>query len=139
MLTENDVVDAVVAYLNRSGWTILAARHGHERGVDIEASRADELLHVEAKGATSSRQGSSNHGRAFTGGEVRINIAEALYTAAIAATARVATCSAIAIPADDRHERYVMPLLPALDALGVALFRVDETGTVHLRAPGPRP
>ncbi len=48
-ITEDQVKAAVKAHLEAEGWAVLVA-WGRERGIDIEAHRADEGLVIEAKG-----------------------------------------------------------------------------------------
>ncbi len=67
--------------------------------------------------------------------EVRINVAEAFYTAAITATRRESgPLSAMAFVDDDRHRRYVKPLRDAASALGVGVFWVLGERLVALGA-----
>jgi hypothetical protein len=50
-ITEDAVKEAVKRSLEAAGWTVLV-RWGRERGIDIEATRGDERLVLEAKGET---------------------------------------------------------------------------------------
>lgn len=137
-LNENEVVDAVADFVTASGWLVKQKRHGHQRGVDVIARRADGWgLHVEAKGATSSRVGSAKYGQPMGSAEVRINIAEAYYTAtaAVSAAAAEPVLSAMALYEDERHRGFVKPLLPALGQLGIGIFWVSGPGRVSLEAP----
>ena len=52
LLTEDEVKQAAAAYLTSMGWSVAVA-WGHTRGIDIEASRDDERLVLEAKGEVS--------------------------------------------------------------------------------------
>lgn len=54
---EDDVIDAVAAYLKSERWKIVSTRSaaGHEHGVDIEARLGERRLLVEAKGWPSAR------------------------------------------------------------------------------------
>ena len=136
LLNENEVVDAVAAHLTGLGWSIEQQLHGHQRGVDIVASGPNgQRLEVEAKGATSSRPGSRNYRKPMGSSEVRINVAEAFYTAAITAACDAASLSAMAFPDDDRHRRYVEPLSEVASALGVGVFWVSSEREVTLAAP----
>ncbi len=58
MLTENDVVVATSRFLKEAGFQIEQALSTKERGVDLIATRGNERILVEAKGATSSKSGS---------------------------------------------------------------------------------
>jgi hypothetical protein len=133
-LDENQVVDAVAAFLTSAGWVIEQKLHGHQRGVDVIARRRDQLLHVEAKGGTSTRATSANYGKRMSSGEVKINVDEAFATAAIAC-ARRGVLSAVAFPDDARHRKRADPLRPALDRLGIGVFWVAHDSTVTLEAP----
>ena len=141
LLNENEVVDAVAEFLAAKGFEIVQALHGHQRGVDIIASRADiGALHVEAKGGTSTVATSKKYGKPMSPGEVRINVAEAFYTAAVAATRRPGddrevVVAAVAFHDDARHRRYVDPLRAALDELGIGVFWVTPPNQVLLEGP----
>ncbi|MGD1012249.1 MAG: MarR family transcriptional regulator [Acidimicrobiales bacterium] len=50
LLTEDEVKQAVAEHLTAEGWAVAVA-WGHARGIDIEASRGDEHIVLEAKGA----------------------------------------------------------------------------------------
>jgi hypothetical protein len=136
LLNENEVVDAVAVYLEKNGYAIEQALHGHQRGVDIIARHVDRgVIYVEAKGGTSSRVGSAKYGKPMTLVEVRINVAEAFYTAAVAATGHAddserGFSAAVAFHDDDRHRRFVDPLRGALDELRVSVFWVTPPDRV---------
>ena len=141
LLNENEVVDRVAAHLAAHGFEIVQALHGHQRGVDIIARRSGwGVLHIEAKGGTSTVQTSKKYGQPMTPGEVRINVAEAFYTSARAATTPLAgepepPYSAVAFHDDERHRRFVNPLRPALDRLDIGVLWASPSGRVTLEAP----
>ena len=129
MLTENDVVEAVARNLEEQGWQITDTSYTDQRGYDIVARRSGVVLAVEAKGGTTSKP-TPRHGLPFSSSQKHDHVAKALYTAA-----RVFSTgdyrAAIALPSDDRHSQLVEDILPALDALNVVLFLVDEDRTVQ--------
>lgn len=130
MLTENDVVEAVAGHLKDRGWQITDTNHTDQRGHDILARRDGIVLAVEAKGGTSSKRGTNRHGLPFDSGQKRSHVSVALYKAACVFGA--GDClPGIALPSDDRHRRLIEDILPALGALKVAVFLVDEDRTVH--------
>jgi hypothetical protein len=144
LLDENAIVDAVAGFLAGHGYEIEQQLHGHQKGVDIIACRhvPRRLIYVEAKGGTSSRVGSANHGKPMGSGEVRINIAEALYTAVIVATrddvdGEQQLVSAVAFHDDERHRKHAEPLRPALDRLNIGVFWVTSDHVVVLEGPWP--
>jgi hypothetical protein len=128
-LNENEVVDAVAAYLAEQGWEVEQALHGHQRGVDVIASDGGRLLHVEAKGGTSTVRTSRKYGKAMSPGEVKINVDEAFATAAIVA-GKGEALAAVAFPDDPRHRKRADALRPAMDSLGIGAFWVAPDRTV---------
>ncbi len=133
MLTENDVVEAVVGHLTERGWQITDTNHTDQRGHDILARKGKTVLAVEAKGGTSSKRGTHRHGLPFSSGQKRSHVSVALYKAACVFSAGQYR-PGIALPSDDRHHRLIEDILPALGALKVAVFMVDEDRTVHERS-----
>jgi Holliday junction resolvase-like predicted endonuclease len=136
-VTENDVIGAVCVYLERSGYEIVQRLHTSQRGVDVIARRSRgeaRLLHIEAKSATSAREGSRKFGVPYGPAEVRINVAEAVYTAAVGTKRDAPTRWAIAFSDDMFHRRYVEPIRPALMTLDIGVFWVQETQAVFLEA-----
>ena len=138
-LTEDEVVDAVCAYLERADWVVEQGLRTTERGTDIVARRPDRtVLRVEAKGATSSKAGTARHGRSFSRGQVASHVARAFYTAAAALDRRDSAdraLSAVAFPETPHHRHFVNHVRGALDQLGIAVFWVDTPDRVRLEAP----
>jgi len=74
MLTENDVIQAVSLHLKSEGYRIdKVCSTSSERGVDIVAThpKTGKRLLVEAKGATSSKDGTARFGKVFNRGQAR--------------------------------------------------------------------
>ncbi|MDE0055469.1 MAG: hypothetical protein OXT64_14640 [Gammaproteobacteria bacterium] len=113
MLTENDVVSAVVKHLQKNGWHIERTSSTSERGHDILATKGETTLAVEAKkGGKSSKPGTSRYGKSFDSGQKRAHVAVALYKAAtVFGTGQYRP--GIALPSDDRHRTLI-------DAIGSA-------------------
>lgn len=135
-LTENDVVDAVCAYLDRAGWAVDQRLRTSERGVDIVATRSDgQILCVEAKGATSSKVGTARHGRPFSRAQIASHVARAFYTAA-AVEGSTGDCglSALALPATAQHKEFVARVAGAIERLGIGVFWVAAPDSVHYEA-----
>ena len=130
MLTENDVVDAVVKHLQKNGWHIESTSSTSERGHDILATKGETTLAVEAKGGKSSKLGTSRYGKPFDSGQKRAHVAVALYKAAsVFGTGQYRP--GIAVPSDDRHRTLIEAIGSALDALHVVVFLVDDDMTVR--------
>jgi len=130
MLTENDVVEAVVVHLSTAGWTILQSRTTAQRGVDILAERNGESLAVEAKGGGSATAGTRRFGQHFTTNQKRSHVAVALLTA-VQVLSEGKHRAGLAFPDDDGHSRLVTSILPILRSLDIHVFLVSPDRTVH--------
>ncbi len=126
MLTENDVVDAVVAHLEANGYEITSRCTTGERGIDIDAVHRGtrRRLLVEAKGETSSKVGTARHGLAFDQKQVTHHVARAFYTAVTNSEKHVGTEAAIALPDTRPHRERVARIAQTLTSLGIAVFFV---------------
>ena len=136
MITENEVVSAVCNHLEQGGYEIVRRATTTDRGPDIVAKqrRDGTLLYVEAKGATSARQGSARFGKPFESAAVRVHVAEAFFTASAVAAAEGTDQAAIALPANDQHRHYLGPVRPAIKKLDIRVFWVDAELVVSLDA-----
>lgn len=57
MLTENEVVNGMCAWLERDGYSIVSFKIDNQPGHDIEATKDGKTLYVECKGGKSRRTG----------------------------------------------------------------------------------
>ena len=75
MLDENAVVDAVCRFLGQHGYSIKSRCSTAERGIDVcaEKSATGQRIHVEAKGATSSRPTSPRFGKPYTQSQASVS------------------------------------------------------------------
>lgn len=135
MLTENDVVIAVVNYLGSRGYRIVQQRSTQERGIDIEAVAigTGRRLLIEAKGATSSKEGTNRYNRPFTPNQARTHVAVALYCAARLRQEYAEQHSeiALALPDDEVHSRLVEKISSSLKDLGIAVYFVSKDKVVR--------
>lgn len=135
-LTEDQVIDAVVGYLQRAGWAIQSRSHADEHGDDIVAVRNGRRLLIEAKGAGSSKAGTSRYGLAFTSGQVFDHVAKAVLKA-MRAAAIEGTIGGIALPDNDHHRREVEKVAAALERVDIAVFWVSADGEVVVKPGRP--
>jgi hypothetical protein len=134
MLLEDDVVDAVAAFIVARGWTIQSTAHANELGDDIDALRNGKRLLVEAKGAGSSKAASKRYGLAFTGNQVSSHVGVAVVRALRWASSGVAY-PALAFPDNRHHRDRVDAIASALAQLGIGVFWVSEEHDVTLESP----
>jgi hypothetical protein len=81
MMDENAVVEAACSFLGENGYVIKSRCSTAERGIDVCAEKpTGQQIHVEAKGATSSRPGSARFGKPYTKNQVFDRVAKGFYT-----------------------------------------------------------
>ena len=134
MLLEDDVVDAVVAFMAARGWEIQSTAHASQHGDDIDALKDGQRLLVEAKGAGSSKASTRRYGQPFTGNQVGSHIGVAVVRALRWVSGGVAR-PALAFPDNRHHRDRVDAIAPALAQLGVGIFWVSDDREVSLQAP----
>lgn len=137
ILYEDDVVDAVCAFLTSSGWRIDRRAHAHQRGDDIVASRADQRLVVEAKGAGSSKEGTKRYGKSFNRGQVKTHVGMAVLRA-LGVAGEGTALAAIALPDDAVHRDVAGRAAPALAKAEVGIFWVSTDLGVRHELPWER-
>lgn len=132
MLYEDDVVEAVCAYLTRGGWTIESSATVLDHGDDIVASRGARRLVVEAKGEGSSQSHTRRFGAPFTSNQVRSHVAVAVLRSLGVYSERGAI-PALAFPDNPHHRERVARIWPALAELGVVVFWVASDSAVEVQ------
>ena len=82
MLDENDITEAMSAFLISNGWQITQKLSTREKGVDLKAKKPDgSEIWVECKGGTSSFKGSNRFGKPYTPSQVFDRVSKGAYTA----------------------------------------------------------
>ena len=131
-LYEDDVVRAVIDYLEFDGWTIESFALSHQHGDDIVASRGEERLIIEAKGDGSSKNTTARFGKPFTRNQVKTHVSVAVVRAMQVASMGVAL-PAVALPASEFHRIEVERIAPALRSIGIWVFWVSIDHSVELQ------
>jgi len=131
MLGEDDVVDAVRAYLTERGWQYVSSAKavGKQHGEDLVMKRGSTCLSVEAKGETSSDPDSTRYGEPFDSGQIASHIGRAVVTA-LGVVSTGERRAAIALPATTAHKSRVQRIAPALERLAVTVLWVAADRTV---------
>jgi hypothetical protein len=136
MLTENNVVEAVVLYLEEQDYTIHRKRTTSQRGIDIEATRSDGIWYfVEAKGATSSREGSNRYGQEFDNNQIKSHVGVALLKTFQTLQSFPESKVAIALPDNDNHRQVIDSISTPISNLGVIVLLVDNEKNVNKYIP----
>ena len=129
-LFEDDVVNAVREHLAEEGFNIKSVATARQRGDDIIAvsETGKTKVYVEAKGATSSREGSKRFGESFSRSQVKDHVAKAFYRAAKMRKNRdgEAIQVGMALPRNDDHLEMVDKIAISLSDLEIEVFWVDQ-------------
>lgn len=129
VLTEDEVIDAVIAFLETDRWSILSRATAKQHGDDVVAVREGERLIIEAKGAGSSKPGTKRYGQEFTKGQVFDHVGKAILKALRVVSSREGG-AAVAFPDNENHRTEVAKVENALKRLGIKVFWVSTDGKV---------
>jgi hypothetical protein len=131
MLTESDVINAVMAHLMRSGYSITSFCNENQHGHDIDGLTSTGMrILIEAKGETSSKASSKRYGQAFNSNQVNSHVSRAFMRAA--SYFSMGIFSGIALPKNDAHLKEVQQIQPALERLEIEVFWVSPDQTVEV-------
>jgi hypothetical protein len=134
VLNENDIVDAVCCYLSGADYAILQRCTTKEHGIDVIAKdiATGKRLLLEAKGGTSTREGSARFNLPFTRNQVFDRVSKCLYT-----TFRMLVNAhdqnaevAMAFPDTPLFREHVEAIAPITTKLGLRIFMVAEDHSV---------
>src|SRR6266581_71891 len=131
-LGEMEVVEAVRSYLETKGFKInRVVKNTTERGADIVATSPSEnvIIKIEARGQTSSDQGSKRLGGSSIRIKKRTTWAE-LWSSASAILTRALVRGAL--PEDDYNKRLVDGIKKSLGTLGLLVFFVSKNSGVSV-------
>ena len=132
MITENDVVNAMVSFLKGKGYEITQALSTDEHRVDIIAKSSTGInCFIEAKGGTSSKEGTNRYGKPFNKSQVFTHISVALTKSlqAIQNHSQQNFFVGIALPKDQNHFSLIGSINKPLKQIGIKVYFVDETRT----------
>ena len=142
-MDENEVIEALCSYLERTGYTIVQRCRTTDHGVDVIARDAStgRELYVEAKGGTSSREGSNRYGKEYTQSQVFDRVSKGIFTSmqlrgAHSDRARVSV--ALAVPDSTHFRRYLSTVVAQLTALSIRVLLVSDEGAVNDFTRGPQ-
>jgi hypothetical protein len=127
MLYEDDVVEAVCAALVSRGFRIDFRARTTQHGHDVVARKDESTVIVEAKGAGSSKPGTSRFGHEFTSGQVFDHVAKAILKA-LRVIAEGDAIGVIALPSNAAHRSEVERAQPAIRNAGIVVAWVTDQG-----------
>lgn len=137
-MDENAVIAAVCDYLLLENYDVTQRLHTTEQGVDIVAKNraSGSILYIEAKGGTSSREGSARYGKGFDSNQVYDRVAKAVYaTLCLRAKYpdRVSQEVGLACPDTPQFRKRLEPIRNQLRDAGLMILLVDaDKGVLRL-------
>jgi hypothetical protein len=122
-------------HLTEQGYAIEQRLHTKQHGTDIIAreTSSGRRLYVEAKGATSSREGSARFGKGFDGNQVFDRVAKGVYTGLCLCADhpdRESEDVALAFPDSPQFRKRLGPIRQQLRDAGVTVFLAATGGRV---------
>lgn len=124
MLTENDVVDCVVAYLKLKEFTVESMCNTMQKGIDIVATKNGNKILVEAKGATTSKD-TNRKGKAFSRNQIINHISRAVFKALQMKEGEEDVIIAIALPYTKNHLKIIKTIENQLNLLDIIVIWCD--------------
>lgn len=131
MLNENQIIEILIKYLENKGFKIAQKRNTSENGIDIIATNLskNEVIYIEAKGETSSKNNSSRFGLPFDEKQIRNHVSVAIYCALKVLSSKPSgkkTRVGIALPSNRGHEIEIKKVSKVLKSLGVRIYWVGS-------------
>lgn len=132
LLTENEVIEIMMRYLNEQGYTIEMYATTTQTGIDIEAFKGDQKICIEAKGATSSKKESTRYAKPFNNNQVKNHIGKAIVAALKILNLECKNhISAIALPDNATHKKQINEIQVPLKQLGIKVFFVSKQSVLE--------
>jgi hypothetical protein len=131
-MDENEVVEAIAAYLKNQGYSVKQKLTTKQRGIDIKAEhpKKGQVL-VEAKGGTSTFEKSARYGKPYTKSQVFDRVAKGIFTSARLKEEYINSDIIFAVPKTDWFVEYLSQIKNSISSLGLQVFLVKEVGSVE--------
>lgn len=128
-MNENEVIRELISYLNTQNYTVCSTANTSQTGYDIKACNSVETLYVEAKGATSSKPGTTRYGKPFSGNQALSHVSRALFTTMkIYCDNKLESNKivALALPDDKAHNTLINSVKMATEKLNIRVYWVSK-------------
>jgi Holliday junction resolvase len=77
-LTEDQIIEILMTYLTKTGWTIESYCFGQSKGTDIIAIKNGRKLFIEAKGAKAGENSKTKRREYFDSGQIKTHFGKAI-------------------------------------------------------------
>ena len=123
MLTENNIIEFVSAFLEENGYNIEQTLTTNQPGIDIIACHPKKgYCYVEAKGATSSKKGTSRFGKEFSISQVKTHIGVAILKSYQTLQHDSSAEVVIALPDNINHRKVIDSIRVPLINSGIKVY-----------------
>jgi len=128
-LDENAVVAAMCEHLRNQGYVIDSYCKTTEKGIDIVAHHPDTRsnVFVEAKGETSSREGSERAGKGFSSNQIFNRVSKGVFTCLQLRSRDENAKVILALPDNPRFREYVATVSRQLESVRVDVWYAPTT------------
>lgn len=127
MLTENDVVELLADYFQKKKHEIISKCTTTQTGIDLVVrDKKGTYTYIEAKGETSSKEGTNRFGSAFNTGQVNNHIAKALLASLKAMNKHQEGKFAMAFPATASHQKVLEQIIKSVKKLDIDVYLVSR-------------
>jgi Holliday junction resolvase-like predicted endonuclease len=131
-LTENDVVKIVSQYLKNKGYKILTTSKTTEKGIDLIAIHPEKgKCFVEAKGGTSSKEGTKRYGEPFSKNQIKDHIGSALLQTLKLKQENENSDVYIAVPFEKKHLQIFESIKKCLLQINIKVLFAKFDGSVE--------
>ncbi|MCY4099974.1 MAG: hypothetical protein OXF46_03545 [Rhodobacteraceae bacterium] len=130
MLNENQVIEAVINYLELNGGIIMKCSTTNQQGDDIMAEKGSRKLSIEAKGATSSKPNTNRYGKRFNPSQQKSHVSRAFFKAASVINSGENEAG-IALPDTPEHKTLIREIETVLKRLNIHTFWVKHNWMVQ--------
>lgn len=123
-LTEDEIIKLLMKHLVSQSWSIESYCLGQQRGYDIVATRSEQRLYVEAKGAKANDKSPTKKRSFFDSGQIKDHFGKALVKSLETKVKFPNAIVAIAHPDDKDIRRTIESTIVLLRNLGILHFWV---------------
>jgi len=125
-LTEDQTVQYLITYLENSGWHVgQNFCLGQKHGIDIKATKENDVLLVEVKGARAGDASPNKVRKHFDSGQIKTHFGKAIVKMLHEKSLNPNATLAIAHPDDEDIKRSISHMVPFLKDLGIVHYWVS--------------
>jgi len=130
-LTETEVVDCLKTYLEKKRHACIC-RYGNQHGYDVEATKGNYKVLIEAKGAKANRHQGDKKSRIFSKGQLKTHFSVAILKALHMKNDNPGADIGIAHPSTVELRNLIEPFIHFLKELEIKHYWVMENGKVEI-------